>query len=374
MSRSLPFEDAAIERQTALIRYAEGQAKTINPVLLAIIDYLTTRIPKEGELITTKKDLDQLIKDVTKRLDKEFTGWENGQFLPMFKDVIETELEFDQSATEAIVDDYTATVPPVKKVESAAFLNPLVINTGAEAVIFDKYIKDWKPYQINRVIGTIRGGFATGMTTQQIVRDICGTKSSKYRDGALNKTRADIQGVVQTTIQHLSATAKAEFAAENDDLIIGVRNIATLDSKTSTQCKARDQQVYLFSKYGKNYPKNPFHRRCRTTQVYEFSSDYDFLKEGRKRPAVFEGKAEQVGGTRQYYDILKNQPKAVVDDALGKTKGKIFRNAGLTPEEFKKASVDQLYNPLSIEDMAKKNKKIAEYLKKLKKEGEPTYT
>ena len=103
MSRSLPFEDAAIERQTALIRYAEGQAKTINPVLLAIIDYLTTRIPKEGELITTKKDLDQLIKDVTKRLDKEFTGWEDGQFLPMFKDVIETELEFDQSATRLLL-------------------------------------------------------------------------------------------------------------------------------------------------------------------------------------------------------------------------------------------------------------------------------
>ena len=39
----------------------------------------------------------------------------------MFKDVIDTELEFDQSATEAIVDDYTASVPPVKKVESAAF-------------------------------------------------------------------------------------------------------------------------------------------------------------------------------------------------------------------------------------------------------------
>ena len=374
MSRSLPFEDAAIERQTALIRYAEGQAKTINPVLLAIIDYLTTRIPKEGELITTKKDLDQLIKDVTKRLDKEFTGWEDGQFLPMFKDVIETELEFDQSATEAIVDDYTAAVPPVKKVESAAFLNPLVINKGAEAIMFDKYIKDWKPYQINRVIGIVRGGFATGMTTQQIVRDICGTKSAKYRDGALNKTRADIQGMVHTTVQHLASTARNEFSQQNKDLIIGMRDIATLDTKTSSQCKARDQTVYLFEKYGKNHPSPPYHRRCRTTQVYEFSSEYDFLKEGRKRPAVFEGKAEKVGGTRQYYDILKNQPAAVIDDALGKTKGKIFRNAGLTAEEFKKASVDQLYNPLSIEDMAKKNKKIAEYLKKLKKEGEPTYT
>ena len=84
---------------------------------------------------------------------------------------------------------------------------------------------------------------------------------------------------------------------------------------------------------------------------------------------MFEGKAEQVGGTRQYYDILKNQPAAVIDDALGKAKGKIFRNAGLTAEEFKKASVDQLYNPLTIEEMAAKNKKIADYLKKLKKEG-----
>ena len=367
MSRSLPFEDAAIERQTALIRYAEGQAKTINPVLLAIIDYLTTRIPKEGELITTKKDLDQLIKDVKKRLDKEFTGWENAQFLPMFQDVIETELEFEEGAVNAIVDDYEAVVPPVDKVESAAFLNPLVINKGSEAVMFDKYIKDWKPYQIDRVIGSIRGGFATGMTTQQIVREICGTKSAKYRDGALNKTRADIQGMVHTTVQHLSATAKAEFASKNDDLIIGVRNIATIDVSTTAQCRKRDQEVYLFSKYGKNYPKNPFHRRCRTTQVYEFSAEYDFLKEGRKRPAVFEGKAEQVGGTRQYYDILKNQPKQVQIDALGKTKAEIFRNAGLTPEEFKKATVDQFYNELSIKEMKAKNKKIRDYLNGLKR-------
>ena len=374
MSRSLPFEDAAIERQTALIRYAEGKAKTINPVLLAIIDYLTTRIPKEGELITTKKDLDQLIKDVTARLDKEFTGWENGQFLPMFKDVIETELEFDQSAIEAIVDDYTAAAPPVAKVEKAAYLNPLVINTGAEAVMFERYISDWQPREINKVIGIIRGGFSTGMTTQQIVRDICGTKSSKYRDGALNKTRADIQGMVHTTVQHLASTSRNSFAQENDDLVIGMRDIATLDVKTSSQCKVRDQQVYLFSKYGKNHPSPPYHRRCRTAQVFEFSGEYSFLKEGRKRPAVFEGKAEQVGGTRQYYDILKNQPAAVQDDALGKTKGKIFRNAGLTPEEFKQATVDQFYRELTLDEMAAKNKKIAAYLKKLKEEGEPTYT
>ena len=134
-------------------------------------------------------------------------------------------------------------------------------------------------------------------------------------------------------------------------------------------CKARDQEVYLFSKYGKNYPKNPFHRRCRTTQVYEFSSEYDFLKEGRKRRLYLRERLSKWGGTRQYYDILKSQPKQVQIDALGKTKAEIFRNAGLTPEEFRKATVDQFYNELTLEEMTKKNKKIADYLKKLKKEG-----
>ena len=61
------------------------------------------------------------------------------------------------------------------------------------------------------------------------------------------------------------------------------------------------------------------------------------------------------------------------DDALGKTKGKIFRNAGLTPEEFKQATVDQFYRELTLDEMAAKNKKIAAYLKKLKEEGKPTY-
>ncbi len=371
--RSLPLEDVTIERQVALIRYAQGKANTVNPYLLEIIAYLQKRIPEEGEFITTKKQMNELMHDIKLHMQKVFGEWEEKDFLPMFDEVIETELDFDKEATDAVVDDYQAAVPPVAKVEKAAYLNPLVINAGAEAVMFDKYIKDWKPYQIDRVISTIRGGFATGMTTQQIVRDICGTKSSKYKDGTLNKTRADIQGVVHTVVQHLSATAKAEFASENDDLIIGVRNIATLDNKTSTQCKARDQQVYLFSKYGKNYPKIPFHRRCRTTQVFELSSEYDFMKEGRKRPSVFDGKAKEVGGARQYYEILKNQPKQVQIDALGKVKAEIFRNAGLTPEEFRKASVDQLYNPLTISDMAKKNKKIGEYLRKMKEEGKPTY-
>jgi hypothetical protein len=96
----------------------------------------------------------------------------------------------------------------------------------------------------------------------------------------------------------------------------------------------------------------------------ELNPEYGFLKESRTRPAVADGKAEQVPGTQSYYTWLKNQPKAVVDEALGETKSKIFRNAGLSPDEFKRAATNQFSQPLTIEQMARKNEKINSYLQK----------
>ena len=44
-------------------------------------------------------------------------------------------------------------------------------------------------------------------------------------------------------------------------------------------------------------------------------------------------------------------------------RGKIFRNAGLTIPEFRKAMVDQMNQPITLSEMAAKNKKILDYMK-----------
>ena len=72
----------------------------------------------------------------------------------------------------------------------------------------------------------------------------------------------------------------------------------------------------------------------------------------------------QVNADVSYYDWLKSQPAAFQDDVLGKTKGAIFRNAGLSTEQFKAATVDRYGNPLTIEQMAEKDELIAQYLAK----------
>lgn len=65
---------------------------------------------------------------------------------------------------------------------------------------------------------------------------------------------------------------------------------------------------------------------------------------------------------KQYYTWLKEQPSWFQDDVLGKEEGLIFRNAGLSPAEFKKATIKRDGTPLTIDEMAGKDARIADYL------------
>ncbi|AUR88409.1 hypothetical protein NVP1113A_08 [Vibrio phage 1.113.A._10N.286.51.E7] len=75
---------------------------------------------------------------------------------------------------------------------------------------------------------------------------------------------------------------------------------------------------------------------------------------------------KQVSATQTYYDWLKNQPAQFQDEVLGQTKGKIFRNSGVSVEKFKTLMIDRMNKPMTIDQMAAKDKQIADYLKKIK--------
>lgn len=362
------LQDSEIEHQIDLVKYGNDRSRSLLVYLREIVDYIETRLAKEGESIQSKKRLNELLKDVNEKMNAIYSKWEKREFEPIIPAVAKQEIAFQASAVNSVVVGYESVKPALKQVESAAFNNPLLIGSKGGAVDFSKYTKNWKPNEIQRVASRISAGFYAGETTTQIARAVNGLKSRNYADGIMNMSRANIQGMVKTTISHMASAGKSEFAKQNKDLIIGEEWVSTLDSATSPTCRARDGKQYLFSEYGKSYPKPPAHINCRSTLSPILSPEYDFTREGRKRPAVTEvdgkAKAEQVSGSTTYYEWLKRQPAPVQDKALGVTQGKVFRNAGLSPEEFKKATVNSLGQPLSLKDMERNNKKIAEYLAK----------
>lgn len=361
---------AEVSNQIALTRLSAGEARTVLPFLREIVKYLEERLAKEGDSIANKKRLDILLSDVKSKLDEIYTEWELSFFDDVLPEIAVEQALFQSKAINTTVPDYQSVIPTAEQLLTAAKVNPLVINKNLGSVNFDKYIKAWKPQEIERINNAIKGGFYSGQTPQQITRNLVGNKSQGYKNGLVNISKNTIYTVVKTSINHMSVTAKDEFNKQNKDLIIGYEIVATLDSKTSDTCKHYDGRKFYY-KNGRNQPKPPFHPNCRSTTSPLLDSKYDFLDEGGTRPSIGEKDGEKVAkkvpSDMTYYEWLKTQPSSLQNEALGKTKAMIFRNAGITEEEFNKASRDRLNQPLTIKEMAASNKKIHDYLESLSK-------
>ncbi|QZA71138.1 minor capsid protein [Pantoea phage AH01] len=104
---------------------------------------------------------------------------------------------------------------------------------------------------------------------------------------------------------------------------------------------------------------------CRSSTAPVISSDFDFLDVGAKRAARGAEGGTQVDASTTYYDFLKQQPAWFQDAAIGPIRGKIFRNSGISPEEFRTISVDGFGRPLTLTQMAELDSRVADYLKGL---------
>ena len=73
----------------------------------------------------------------------------------------------------------------------------------------------------------------------------------------------------------------------------------------------------------------------------------------------------QVDANTSYYDFMKSQPAWFQDESLGPIRGKIFRESGMSPEQFRAASIDGFNRPMTIQQMAENDKLVADYLAKI---------
>jgi SPP1 gp7 family putative phage head morphogenesis protein len=332
-------------------RVGRGNANKVIEYLKEADAYIASRLAREGETIRNQSRLLAVQKDIRSRLGAIYSKWEKVRQDDLLE-IIPYESDFQVRLLDKLTLDVDFKLPDDQQVLAAALREPLLIGRGGSALFTQKMLDQWKPQQISMTNGAIQTGFSLGQTTQQISRQI--------RNEVLTLSRRDSDAIVITATNHLSTVAKAKTYAENDDIVIGYRLIATLDTRTTNQCKAWDQTVILNDADYKPMP--PLHFGCRTTTTPELSAEFAKFDKGATRASKGPDGGGKVSSTEQYYDWLKKQPASFQNDALGKERGMIFRNSGLTPEEFKKASVDQLGRPLTIAGMAQRDERIKDYL------------
>lgn len=346
-------------------RFATSLSDETISMLNDMAKYLRDRLSREGDTIKNTERLNALLSDVTKKLDSIYSDI-NELYIEQFKGLTYEEGEFvAKSMQSVVVSDVVVESVSNQRLWAAVTKNPMRIGAKNSYVDFAEMI-DSLGDNAKLVTNTIAGGYANSLTLQEITQSIIGTRSQNYTDGILDKSRREAQSIIRTSVNHIANESRSEVFKQNSDIVYGYTIAATIDVRTSEVCRFYDGKTYRYD--ARVQPMPPFHYGCRT-QVYPEIYGASLADTGATRavnfkaqPDVKAGKVGQVDAQRQYYDILKQQPAAQQDLVLGKARGLIFRNSGLSADEFRNALTNSMGQPLTLAEMASENKKILEYM------------
>lgn len=340
-----------ISHQVWLQRNASHEVNELAPFIQQMRDEVRAQVLQFGDDSRTRQNLEKMLRDLDNILSGITDDWES----KLTEDLQELAGYESDWTVRTLSDNVSAefVTPSPEQVWSAIKFDPLALSD--RPVDFNQLLENWSETEKTRLVMGVKSGFVQGKTTRQIVKEVVGA------GGLADVSQRNAATVVRTALNHVSTQAREQVYAKNSDIVEKYEWVSTLDSRTSTICRSRDGQKWEIGKG----PLPPAHPNCRSATAPVISSEFDFLDVGAKRAARGAEGGTQVDASTTYYDFLKQQPAWFQDEALGPVRGKIFRNSGISPEEFRTISVDAFGRPLTLNQMAELDSRVADYLKGL---------
>lgn len=342
--------DIATRHQVFLERFKEGEAinfaRAFDAVNVATRDVLASlQVATVNELSKTK--LNAALKDL-RALNLEILTAAQGDLFSTLDKLAGSEAAFEARTFGALRASVRLGMPQAGDIFADALAKPLSVN----GQLLKTFVGNWGAAEVDRVNDTVRRAWSEGWTVNRLTTAINGTKKLNYSDGIIGVpgssaavARRNARAVARTAVQHVASAGRMAFWEANADYITGYRFVATLDSRTTQICRSLDGNVYELNAG----PVPPVHVGCRSTTVAETDPALDFLDEGATRSS----ENGYVDANQTYYDWLKDQPADFQDEAIGKTRAKLFRDGGLSVEDFSQLNIGRNFQPLTLAEMQK---------------------
>lgn len=293
------------------------------------------------------------------------------------------EAEFSTGLVNEVIEspDVVASTPSTSAVVKTAVATPIKIGEKSFTTYNKMMSGYWRKYS-DDIDSNIRAAFMDGTSTAEVSANIAATIWDG-KDSTLEKAKRGARTLTNTGMTHMSSSAREAMVEDNTDLIVGYRFIATLDSNTSSTCRSGDQRVYKKTDPNLSSFRPPRHPNCRSSWVPEVDGRYKVDLDDTKRASSFDegneyntnADGQRTGGVdggqrdpkpvsskKTYYEEMGNLKAADQDNILGPTLGKAFRKMG-SPDDFAKATVDTLGNPLTITEMKQKDNELSRILR-----------
>lgn len=355
------IQDALIRHQTYLLRYSGSVRNRIISLLEetegSVRALIENRLSDSANSLLSDSDYKRYEKLTTaiERLRKG--AWQEANaFLKeemeelavaepnMFKDMFE----------QAVPVDIVMDLPPRQSLKAIATSRPFQ----------GKLLREWADSMESADLSLIKRQIQLGMTAGETNRQI--TSRVMGSGGVKDQTRAGVNAVVRTAVQHVANNARKETLLENSAFIEWEVFVATLDSRTTVVCMATDGKRFKPGK-GK-YP--PLHMGCRSlraatadgnvlgTRPMKPTTERELVEQYAKRNNLgsIRSRANLPYGTKTDFDLwsrkeirnrigsvpakttynefLRRQSKAFQEETLGVTKARLFREGNLSLDKF----------------------------------------
>lgn len=342
---SLILTDIAVQRQVLLERFKAAEVRKYTTILRQV-DAEIRRQLSGGRLTDFRRArLETQLKGIKQALRGQYAEYVDLLNKDLKSLAVDT-ARFEAATFTAFVPGQSIALPAANQLWAAVQVNPLTMTGANGGAILQSFMDSWADGDAEMVTNAIRMGYSLGETNEQIISRIRGTAALNFSDGVLAKNRSHAETVTRTAIQHVANSARAEVWAANADIIDEYEWVSTLDSRTTPLCRDRDGHKFPVGAG----PLPPAHPNCRSTTVAVIKGNFGkFLEEEGTRASI----NGPVPAGETYYDWLARQDAGFQDLALGPTRGKLFRDGGLSVEQFSKLNLGRNFEPLTLEQMRK---------------------
>jgi hypothetical protein len=215
--------------------------------------------------------------------------------------------------------------------------------------------KDWWVRQAGdtafRFANAVRQGLVMAETNDQIIKRVMTTNG--LLDGIPRRNAA---ALVQTSVQQVASDARRATFEQNDDITKGIRQLSTLDSKTSQICVAYSGAEWDNERKPIRPTKLPYnngvprHWNCRSTEVPITKTYKELGIDAPEKPVG--QRASQIGpisADTTMADFIRMRGRGFADELLGIGKADLFLSGKITLQQL----LDQSGRPLTLEELQK---------------------
>lgn len=193
---------------------------------------------------------------------------------------------------------------------------------------------------------------------QAATRITGGTIKGVQVPGIMNTSKRNANTLARTALNKVTNEARIASFEANSDMVKALKQISTLDNRTSEICIAYDGQVWENTPEKKpvspsTLPFNggpPRHFNCRSTLVPVLKSWEELgIPAKELEPSTRASMDGQVPEDTTFDDFLKSKGTEFQNKILGPAKARLWRSGKITLQQL----VDFRGNPLSVEQLEK---------------------